>query len=200
MFLVFFLCHKHWLDILCTTNAVFFSVSYSFWHLPSGGWGLYKRNVRFVWGIHFIRLQTSFRKHENHEKRTTLTHFLHLKTPHDTLGSSPAKSCPSDGILKKQKEKKQSHTFVLMCSYKCLDEVKIVLFLSYLWDIKGKGTSIISKPLLILMGCQRMGSRQECGCKLHLTTSFGCVCMCLIWNVKVKRFSLFFFFFNTMLF
>lgn len=54
--------------------------------------------------------------------------------------------------------------------------MEIVLFMSCLWDIKGKAPASY-QSLLMLTGCQGMGSWQECGCKIDLTCV--CVCVCL---------------------
>lgn len=94
------------------------------------------------------------------------------------LGSSPTYSCPSDGGLKKKKKKrkKESHTFVLICSYNCLDEIKIVLFLSYLWDIKGKAPASYQSLCLCSWAVKEWDHGKNVDVNLILLFLFGCMC------------------------
>lgn len=62
-------------------------------------------------------------------QRLTLTHFA-LESI-DVLGSSPARSCPSDGVF--FFPNKYCHSFVRICSFTCLNVVIVIL-----WDTKGK--------------------------------------------------------------
>lgn len=117
---MFFFCHKHWLDILCTRNVFFFLESFMwvcFCDICHLGDGAVQKECTLVWGIHCICLQTSFRKHENHKKNYIDT-FLHLNILH---WHAWILSCLELSFRWRFLKKKYSHTFVLMCSYNCLD-------------------------------------------------------------------------------
>lgn len=139
------------------------------------GDGAVQKECKLVWGIQFMCLQTSFRRHENH--KNYIDTFLHLKILPWHAWILLCLEMP----YRWQFLKKYSHTFVLLCSINCLDQMEIVLFMSCLWDIKGKAPASY-QSLLMLTGCQGMGSWQECGCKIDLT----CVCVCVRVSVSVE--------------
>lgn len=166
-----FSCHKHWLDILCTRDVYFtfffFSKSlmwglffvFCVWHLPSLGGRLYKKECTFVW--RYPSLSACGPVSESMRiRRTTLTDIVF----YFALEYSPLMCFLDPHYYSPQLSlfffffedgKIRSRLFVLLCSCHCSDWMEIV-FLSYLWDIKGKAPASYQKAsLLMLHGLSR---------------------------------------------